>query len=86
MSKVPPRLKGARKGYRKCRDVFERLQRSAYMRMMAAMNQYGILSDQYAAAKGEHDEIEYIIKRGIYLVEGRADDLGIRKKGGADSG
>ena len=86
MSKTPPRLKGARKGCRTCLGALERVQRSAHVRAAQAMERYGVLSDQYAAAKGEYDEISYITERWMYLIEGRAHDLGIRTRGGKPVG
>lgn len=78
LNRLPPRLKGARKGCKTCLGALDRVRRSACLRMGKAMAEYGVLSDQYAEARGEYDEIVYITDRWMYLIEGRAYDLGIR--------
>lgn len=50
--------------------------------MGKAYAEYGVLSDEYAQAKGEYDEIVYIIDRWMYLIEGRAYALGLQPKKG----
>lgn len=82
MAGASPRLKGARKGCRTCMHALERVKHSACVRMGKAYAEYGVLSDEYAQAKGEYDEIVYIIDRWMYLIEGRAYALGLQPKKG----